>query len=214
MVNTASPGLMRIGVDFDNTIAGYDRLFGELAVGLGYLEAAPAGGKRSVRDAVRQVCGDGAWQRLQALAYGPRMSAAEPMAGIGAFLAACADAGIEVHVVSHKTRFAASDRNRVDLRRAALDWLEHRRFLEGDGAGLARNRVHFNDTRADKLACIGRLGLSHFIDDLEEVFAEPDWSTSVIPILFDPYAASVGSGVCLTFHRWCDIEEHILGTPH
>ena len=46
---------MRIGVDFDNTIAKYDRLFAALAVERGLMATPPAGGKTAVRDAVRAL---------------------------------------------------------------------------------------------------------------------------------------------------------------
>ena len=87
--------LMRIGIDFDNTIAGYDHLFAALAVEHGHFaSAAPASGKKAVRDTLRnQAGGEIAWQRLQALAYGSRMSGAEINPGFTDFVAACRGAG-------------------------------------------------------------------------------------------------------------------------
>ncbi len=202
---------MRIGVDFDNTLADYDRVFGELALANGYLDRRPIGGKRGVRDAVRRLAdGDLLWQQLQALAYGPEMDGAEPFEGVGEVLAGWARAGAEIHVVSHKTRFAAGDESGVDLRQAALRWLDRQGFFASPGPALAPERVHFNDTRGDKLSCIQALDLAVFIDDLEEVFAEPGFPDGVERILFDPHDIANGNGVDVRLSHWRDIGEHVL----
>lgn len=206
---------MRIGVDFDNTIAGYDRLFARLAVEEGLLPASPGGGKRAVRDGLRaRPGGEAAWQRLQGLAYGARMAEAELIAGAAGFLERCRRAGVPVHVVSHKTRHSAFDPQRVDLRRAALGWMEAHGFFRPDGLGLDREQVFFEETRAAKIARIRALGCSHFIDDLEEVFAEPSFPRDVAAILYDPggQAANGNGGAYRSFADWRQITEHVLGT--
>ncbi|HYM30221.1 MAG TPA: hypothetical protein VEU47_02905 [Candidatus Cybelea sp.] len=204
---------MLIGIDFDNTIAGYDRLFARLAVDLGLLPNAPEGGKKAVRDAVRSRHpeGDLAWQRLQAIAYGERMQEAELIAGVGAFLTACRERRIPVRIVSHKTRHAACDPWRVDLRSAALAWMRQQGFF--DRFGLAPEHVFFESSRHDKVARIRNLRCTHFIDDLEEVFAEPGFPAEVEAILFDP-AKSATSSRAATLAHWHDIEEHVLGSRH
>lgn len=201
---------MRIGVDFDNTLADYDRVFGELALANGYLDRLPVGGKRGVREAVRRLAdGDRLWQQLQAVAYGPEMDGAEPFEGAGEALAGWARAGVEIHIVSHKTRFASGDESGVDLRQAALRWLDRKGFFASPGPALAPERIHFNDTRGDKLSRIQALGLAVFIDDLEEVFAEPGFPNGVERILFDPHGAAAGDGVDLRLCHWRDIGEHV-----
>ena len=205
---------MKIGIDFDNTIAGYDRVFAVLAAERG---VAPVdAGKRSVRDALRARgdAGEVEWQRLQAAAYGRRMTEADLIPGVAEFLDACRARGVEVHVVSHKTRYANLDTERVDLRQAALAWMRRRGVI--GKLGLDDGAVHFADTRADKIACIADLGLTHFIDDLEEVFAEPTFPTTVEAILYDPSGALPRplerSLKLSTFPRWRDITEHVFAS--
>jgi hypothetical protein len=207
---------MRIGVDFDNTIAGYDRVFATLAVEAGHFERPPAGGKRAVRDAVRRgPGGDVAWQKLQALAYGRRMIEAELIPGVARFFAACRERGLPVHIVSHKSQFAPYDPCRADLRRAALGWMEANGFFDPDGFCLEPEDVYFEPTRGDKVKRIGALGVSHFIDDLEEVFNEPAFPSGVEAILFQPGdAAPRPSAVCTPFPCWGEITEHVLGPQH
>ena len=80
---------MRIGIDFDNTIVGYDALFTEVARSHGLIPAEFSGTKKQVRDTVRLLeAGEAAWQRLQAAVYGPRMGDALLIDGVGAFLGA------------------------------------------------------------------------------------------------------------------------------
>ena len=204
---------MRIGIDFDNTIAGYDGLFARLAVQTGLLRVAPCGGKRAVRDALRQnPGGELAWQRLQALAYGAYMGDAELIPGVGEFLAECRATGVAVAIVSHKTRYAAADPDMVDLPRAARDWLRLKGFFAPDGFALPADQVFFEPTRQAKIERIAALGCSHFIDDLEEVFAEPGFPPSVEAILFDRACTAPGpSGRCTVLPDWTRIRHHIFG---
>ena len=176
---------MRIGIDFDNTIAGYDGLFARLAVQTGILSVAPCG-KRAVRDAVRALPGgEIAWRRLQALAYGAYMGDAVLITGVAEFLTACRRIGLTVAIVSHKTRHAAEDPERVNLHAAARQWLKAKGFFDPAGFGLDPEQVYFETSRADKILRITQLGCSHFIDDLEEVFAEPAFPAATQAILFD-----------------------------
>jgi hypothetical protein len=208
---------MLIGIDFDNTIAGYDRLFARLAVEYGLLERAPAGGKRAVRDAIRarDRNGDVSWQRLQAIAYGKHMVDAEMIAGVADFLAACRTRNVPIRIVSPKTRHAAYDPDRVDLRLAAINWMQGKGFFDAAGFGLTPAQVFFEATRHDKVERIRALGCTHFIDDLEEVFAEPGFPSEVRAILFDPTGTTLPqAGNCMPLGAWDEITEYVLGARH
>jgi hypothetical protein len=170
-----------------------------------------------VRDAIRarNAEGDIAWQRLQAIAYGRRMVEAEMIAGAADFLAACRTRDVPVRIVSHKTRHAPYDPDRVDLRLAAINWMQSKGFFDVAGFGLAPGQVYFEGTRRDKVERIRELGCTHFIDDLEEVFAEPGFPREVRAILFDPAAsAAPRSGICMPLGAWCEITEYVLGSRH
>src|SRR5262245_60377922 len=113
-----------LGVDFDNTIATYDGLFHRLAVERGLIGGDVPCRKRHVRDAVRRLeDGESHWQRLQALAYGPHMADADMAEGVAGFLVRCLHSNTPVHVVSHRTAYAAADPAGVALRDAALQWM-------------------------------------------------------------------------------------------
>lgn len=179
---------MLIGVDFDNTIACYDLLFHRRALAAGLIEADLPKTKASVRRQVRERHGDLAWQRLQGEVYGPRMQEARLIPGVLEFFRRCRREGIEVRIVSHKTPFGHFDATRTSLPGAALRWMERNRFFETEQTGLTPHMVHFEPTRAEKIARIERLGCTHFIDDLPEVLLDADFPPQVGKILFSAEA--------------------------
>lgn len=158
---------MRVGIDLDNTLAGYDAVFRAEAVATGLLPPYFQGGKVEVRRALSEED----WQRLQGQAYGRLMPRAELLPGAADFLETCRATGARVFVVSHKTEFGHFDAARVNLRDAARAWLEAQGFF--GRFGLAPGDVFFEGTREAKLARIGALALDHFIDDLKDVLDDP-----------------------------------------
>lgn len=202
---------MLIGIDFDNTIAGYDALFGALAVEHGLFEDAP-GGKRQVRDELRRRDGgEEAWRRLQGLAYGSRMDGAALIDGADRFLHACRHSELDVCIVSHKTRYANFEPDGTDLRKAALLWLKTNAFFDDGGFAMCPDQVFFEDTRAAKVARIESLGCDAFIDDLEEVFCEPGYPDETRKILFDPHGTAMAQGDVTQCRHWDEITHVLLG---
>lgn len=176
-----------IGIDFDNTIVRYDELFHALAREQGLIPTGTPRTKTAVRDAVRSGSGgELAWQRLQARVYGPEINRAAPAKGVREFLARCREEGLTVHVVSHKTRFAAQDAGGVDLHQAALGWLQEHGLFDPRTSPLQPDRVWFAETRRQKIDTIMRLFCQYFIDDLPELFADPGFPDQVIKVLYDP----------------------------
>ncbi|MBV8568868.1 MAG: hypothetical protein JO163_04950 [Methylobacteriaceae bacterium] len=200
----------RIGIDFDNTIIGYDAAFLAAAKDRGLLDRDFSGTKQAIRDAVRcSPDGEVAWQQLQGFVYGAGIDRAVVIAGVDAFLDCCKAAGHVVYIVSHKTEFGHFDPLRVNLRTAALNFMRRHGFFDATGHGIPVDQVHFEATRAAKLARIAALGCTHFIDDLEEVLGDPDFPAGVERILLGeatggqnlPYAA---------FPTWQAIEHALL----
>jgi len=160
-----------IGLDFDNTIVGYDDVFRAAAIARAWLPAGFAGGKRLVRDTLRgEDGGERKWMELQGEVYGSRMGDAVMFDGVTAFLARCRRAGATVAVVSHKTERGHFDPAGTDLRAAARTWMAAQGLF---AAGLAPADVYFEAERAAKIARIAALGCDVFVDDLEEVLLDP-----------------------------------------
>jgi hypothetical protein len=203
---------MRIGIDFDNTLVDYDHVFRDAAKRQCLVDQAFQGSKRELRDNIRLLAdGELAWQRLQGYVYGAGITAASMFDGADAFLQRCRAQGVCVFVISHKTQYGHHDPMRVDLRCAALDWMRARGFFCDNGYNIPAERVFFESDRAAKLARIGEVGCTHFIDDLEEVFREPDFPARVSPILFAASGALPTGAVCSS---WRQIAEVLFDAPY
>lgn len=177
---------MIVGLDFDNTIVDYNGLFYTAARDAGLLPHLVEPTKTAVRDCLRSLDGgEIVWQKLQAEVYGPRINEAVLFSGVPDFLYACKASKISVCVVSHKTRFAR--RGNMDLREAAIGFMEDKGLFDMGPYGLSRDRVYFADTRREKVNIISSLGCNVFIDDLVEVLEEPSFPSGVSRYLFDPF---------------------------
>jgi hypothetical protein len=202
---------MRIGIDFDNTIITYDEVFREAARRLGLIDESTRGRKQAIRDQIRTLPGgELEWQRLQGQVYGRGIISASMSKGIDAFLRRCRNECCPVVIVSHKTEYGHCDPDGVNLRTAAFDWMKSQKFFCKNGFDIPIDNVYFESTRAEKLVRIAALGCTHFIDDLEEVLADPAFPPHVTRILFSETACAPASMPYLVCATWRRIEEHIF----
>jgi hypothetical protein len=203
---------MRIGIDFDNTIARYDFSFQEVATKMG-LAAAGARSKSAIKQTILERSGgDLDWQRLQGQVYGKYMLRAEVFPGFLEFLYLCRARGHRVFVVSHKSEFGHFDAERVPLRDQARKWMEVNNLFGGERPLIAMGDVYFEPTREAKVARIKELQCTHFIDDLVEVFEESDFPEAVQKILFAPSVEGGGTGEPPGFTSWRELSSALLGT--
>jgi len=199
-----------VGVDFDNTIASYDVLMYRLATEWGLIDAGLDRSKKIIRDTIRTLPdGESKWRRLQTHCYGVGIGEAAAMEGVERFFASCKAHAIPLWIVSHKTQYANFGEP-VDLRSAALGWLEDKGFIGAAGFGIARERVLFGETREEKISLIRELGITHFIDDLEETFLEDSFPPGVARILYTPGRSRSMHPRWHSFPTWSEIERHLL----
>ncbi|MDG2033953.1 MAG: hypothetical protein P8J29_08450 [Rhodospirillales bacterium] len=195
-----------IGIDFDNTIACYDRLFIEVGVEIGGLRQSIGQSKREVRDHVRKLPrGEEQWQRMQAEVYGPRMRHAELYPGVTDFLETCYNRAIAVYIISHKTQHATLGTGDVNLRTEALKWMNAKKIIAPTGPGLRPGNIYFESTREQKIARISELGCTHFIDDLVEVLDHANFPTTTERIHFAPGEQSLTGHSFPTVASWHEI---------
>jgi hypothetical protein len=177
---------MHIGVDFDNTIVGYDALFHRVCRERGMIPTDVPVSKSEVRNYLRRVGREEDWTEMQGYVYGARMSEAEPFPGVTEFFTACREIGITVSIISHKTRHPYLGQ-RYDLHETALAWLEQHGFFDKDKVGLSRETVFLELTKQAKLERIRQCGCNYFIDDLPEFLLQLEFPADVRRILFDPH---------------------------
>jgi len=199
-----------VGVDFDNTIVGYDAVFGRVALGQGLVPPAAATSKQAVRDHLRRTGREDVWTGLQGEVYGARMADAQPLPGALDFFRRCRGAGVPALVISHKTRYPYAGA-RHDLHAAAYAWLEQYGFFDLDRIGLQRSAVFFELTKEDKLRRIAQAGCTHFVDDLPELLEEPTFPAGVARILIDLHGAHPESTAYRRARSWDDVSALVLG---
>ena len=193
-----------IGVDLDNTIVSYDGLFWRLAREHDLIPADIPATKGHVRDYLRRTGREGAWTEIQGIAYGPRITEADAFEGAVDFFLTCRRMSLPVVIITHKTRRPQAPLA-YDLRSAARDWLAAHGFHDPDGIALQPGQIHFEETRAAKLARIAAEGCTHFIDDLPEVFDEPGFPSQVNRILFDPGGTHRGDTRFQRVESWSEV---------
>ncbi|MCH9671375.1 MAG: hypothetical protein K0U93_08005 [Gammaproteobacteria bacterium] len=200
-----------IGIDLDNTIINYDRVFAPVAEAIGLL---PSGCGLTTKEAVKQTIrdrdGDEAWMRLQGQVYGRYIGWATPHVGCEAFIRDARERGARVVIVSHKTRLGHFDPAGVDLWDAARTWLDECGFFSSDGPGIDRGDVHFEITRQAKVERIAAVGCDVFIDDLPEVLTHRDFPEGVRRIWFAPGQQGETPESLRPYAAWSEIAADLL----
>jgi len=199
---------MRIGLDFDGTIAIYDRVFHQCAVEQFGLPSEISPSKSAIRDWFWATpAGKEEWIELQAQVYGVRIREACIAPGLEEFLQLCWQRKIHVAIISHKTEFPARG-PRINLREAAHDWLQAQGFY--DRMNVAQQDVFFEPTRAEKIRRIISFACSRFVDDLEEVFLEPAFPMTVEKLLYSATKTREPREDIRVFPSWDAIRHYFL----
>lgn len=196
---------MIIGLDFDNTIACYNKIFHKLAISKGLIPKELPTHKIAVRDFLRQANKEPLWTEMQGEVYGTLMQEAEPYPLVAEFISAAQLNGHTVYIVSHKTKYPILG-PKWDLHEPARSWIS-------SNISVNANHVHLEPTKKSKLECIAKLNCDVFIDDLPEILTDSLFPSSTTPILFDPdqsYTKLELPGIQV-YNSWLSIHK-ILGT--
>jgi hypothetical protein len=196
---------MRIGIDFDNTIACYDGVFHQAALERGLIPSDLDRDKNSVRDHLNGSGRKDDFTELQGYVYGARMELVSPYPGFAEFIGAARECGHDLFVVSHKTQHPILG-PKHDMHAAA------RSFLDGRGLTGARpdqidpENVFFELTKGEKVARAHDLACDVFIDDLPEILNLSGFPPRMRKILFDPENQFAGEAGAFDRHiSWAAI---------
>ena len=205
--------MFNIGLDFDNTIACYEFVFPKVAKKLGLVNNNWLGTKKELKNLlINQPDGELQWQKLQGLVYGKYMSQAVLFPGVANFFLRCKRLNIQLYIVSHKTEYGHFDRDKIPLRKAALQWMKSKGFFNESKFCISSNIVFFCNTRKEKAEQISKLKLDAFVDDLEEMYSEPGFPGDIKKILFGTETSKTNS-YDIWCSNWTDISRELLGNP-
>jgi thiamine kinase-like enzyme len=173
---------MKLGIDFDNTIANYDHSFEEYARTNSIILHGNETPKISVRKALgKKTGGNLDWTRLQGDVYGSKMSDAQPNEGFVAFLEECLSRAWQVVIISHRTIYPAIGKP-TNLHSVAFEWLKDHRIVSEDT--LAHSQCFYETTLNSKIFRISQENCDAFIDDLPSVLQHQSFPSSTSPLLF------------------------------
>lgn len=175
---------MRLGIDFDNTIVSYHKVFHQVALESELIPEDLPVSKLAVRDYLRRAGKEDAWTEMQGYVYGARMDDAVPYPGVIEFLSRARDAGMEMAIISHKTRHPFIG-PQYDLHEAARTWVA-RHLKDKNGPFITQDHVYFELTKAEKLQRITGFNCDYYIDDLPEILEAEEFPENTRGILFDP----------------------------
>ena len=157
-----------LGLDFDNTLIRYDDVFYSVAREKALIPSLVAPDKQSVKQYLIENGREDDWTELQGEVYGPRISEATVFDGALEIAQSLRDAGVEICLISHKTRTPYIGRA-YDLHAAARTWLEKNKFFSKEGANWLPEQVFFEVTKEAKVDRILQQRCTHFLDDLPEI---------------------------------------------
>lgn len=192
---------MIIGIDFDNTIVNYDRVFAEAAVEKNMLPDSGLKTKESVKQILLSQGRETDWTNLQGYVYGTKMDDAGIYQGVEDFICKCVESGWETVIISHKTNHPIIGPP-YDLHSAALQWIK--------STGLKLSDVFFETTRENKYARIALTRCDIFVDDLPGFLLDSSFPEEVKRILFDPDNQHEDSNELMRFNSWEMIQTHFL----
>ena len=194
---------MHLGIDFDNTIANYDRAFYLAARERNLIPKEVAQTKNGVKSFLCGEDRDDDWTELQGYVYGPGIKHATPFPGLIEFLGQVSKEGWRLTVVSHKTRHPYQG-PKYDLHGSAAGWIEVQ--------GLSRkvDGIFFETTKEAKLERIAEQRVNAFVDDLPEILDHAAFPVGVRKLLFDP--GSIHSGTShFRIRGWSEACEVLQG---
>lgn len=198
---------MIIGLDFDNTIVKYDRVFHEVAREKGLIGNDVPVSKIAVRNNLREQGNEDAWTEMQGYVYGCRMDLAEIYEGALDLMRVARDKGIQCKIISHKTQFPYMG-PQYDLHKAARDFIV--KFLADEkGPLIAPGNISFHETKARKIAHIGDMKCDFFLDDLPEILLDPKFPKVTKGLLFDPDGHHQDQAALTQIGNWTAFGEYL-----
>lgn len=193
-----------IGLDFDNTIICYDRIFHQVALERGLIPNNTPISKEAIRNYLREKNIEAEWTLLQGHVYGKRMHEAMPFPGLFDFFKAVNLAGFQIVIISHKTKTPYLGPPH-DLHSAALTWMKKQRFFDPEIGNIKLENVFFEPSKEEKFRRIATTGCHLFIDDLPEILTNPLFPNDVQRVLFSSQQITNSDNNYLTAQHWNEL---------
>jgi hypothetical protein len=110
----------------------------------------------------------------------------------------------DIFIVSHKTHLSAN--KKVDLVQPARNWIRNNLSYR---INVDSNHVFFEESRTLKVERIESLGLTHFVDDLIEVFQEEKYPKNIKSFWLSIYSMNPSSERITVVETLDSIVDHV-----
>ena len=194
--------MLKLGLDFDNTLISYDLIFYETACELNLIPKELKKSKTAVRNFLINQNKEHKFTELQGEVYGSKIINANQTDGMFEALKFIQNKGYELAIVSHKTKNPIIG-PKYNLHKSALNWLEKNKFFDKEGLFINKNNVFFEPTKEEKVRRIESIGCTHFIDDLPSILNLI--KESIIKIHYNPGKENL-PGNYVNFSNWAKLK--------
>ncbi len=194
--------MIKLGIDFDNTLITYDSLFKKAALEKNLIPINFPESKSLIRNYLREKGQEKLFTILQGEVYGSRIFEATQSEGMYDSLTKAKNNGIELFIISHKTK-TPYEGPKYNLHNAASNWLEKNLFFEKSGINISRKNVYFEVTKTKKIKRIESLGCTHFIDDLPEILDMIN--PKIKKILYNPKLNNLKNNDYINMKNWSEL---------
>ena len=198
--------MIKLGIDFDNTLITYDLLFKKAALEKNLIPINFPESKSLIRNYLREKGLEKLFTILQGEVYGSRIFEATQSEGMYDSLTKAKNNGIELFIISHKTK-TPYEGPKYNLHNAASNWLEKNLFFEKSGINIPRKNVYFEVTKTNKIKRIESLGCTHFIDDLPEILDMIN--PKIKKILYNPKLNYLKNNDYINMKKWSELSKLI-----
>lgn len=196
-----------IGLDFDNTLISYDKLFNQKAIEKKLVDESFTGGKTAIRNFLRENEQEEKFTLLQGEVYGLYILEAAPTEGMMEALKKISQLKLPMKIVSHKTLTPYSG-PAYNLQEAALKWLDKHLFFSKEFLNLTLEDVYFEETKDLKINRIKLLECTHFVDDLPDILEKIKNPTK--RILYNPNQYTPPKDKCINMTNWKQFSDIII----
>ncbi len=197
--------MIRLGLDFDNTLITYDEIFYKVALERNLITKNFPRQKNLIRDFLRQKKMEDQFTLLQGEVYGKRILEAKPSENLVQNLINLKKKiDVKYFIVSHKTKKPIKGPN-YDLHKAALTWLANNNFFDPKGLNFDKDNIFFEKSKSFKIQRIKAIKCSHYIDDLSEILNLLD--KSCIKILYNPFNIEFEENDWINLINWNDLDK-------
>ena len=198
--------MIRLGLDFDNTIINYESLFHKVALERGLIPQNLPAKKKIIRDYLIQQNIEEEFTLIQAEVYGRRILEAKPTKNFIQNIQNIREEKFDIYIVSHKTKNPYKG-PKYDLHNAALKWLENNEFFDKSRLNFSKDNIFFEVTENDKIERIKKLNCNYFVDDLPKILEMINPKCK--KILYDPYKNYENEKRFLILKDWKDLYDFI-----